>query len=212
MRKTLLYFLFMLFVIACSKDEIIDSEPTSEDHYVVEDIAFFISDEDTVDSIFQRLDTVTFINPSSAHLPDTTFYPYQDLKDSIWVDLDSSASEEILLKDTLALRQMVVIDGNFYFTDREAVFIDRLPSTSTVSTTIATASTFGLPPKSKHQITGEYWRVKYRISFKAKAIRIRDEQSFNFEGKIHFSRVATGYHEGQENQPKTVIEVLSPLK
>lgn len=210
-------FLVCLFS-ACTKavDDVIGGSENNA--YTVSEIDFFLSADDSVDSVFSRLDTITVVNNTSNTLPDTTLYPYQSLKDSVYITLDHPLPDTLLLTDTVSFRHRVVrpgADGEHVLSElpTDSVSISGFPAiVSMPLLQVHIAETFRPTPKTRYDITGEYWRVWYSVSFRAYAVRPGDGQTIVLHGKVRYSTVSVSSNGGQDPRPKSVITIISDIE
>lgn len=203
------FFLICLSIImACSSDDQNDI-PEQKNIYRVQDITFYRAEEDQNDFILDCLDTLTYVNPNNSALPDTTFYPYQSLKDSLFVSLDTPGEEEITLKDSVPFRHMYIRpDDEIGYLENDTTYISK--TNDTILFPVKHRSeTIALSPsaKTRYDIIGSYWRIHYDISFELTAIRQDDQKEITLNGKLSYSIVSRGDRpeESKDKAPKTEI-------
>lgn len=206
MRNLLFSLLILgLMVSSCSSDDS-PLSPTEENNYQLQDLNSYLTEDDQNSFVFEHLDTLTYINDSDTALSDTTFYPYQSLKDSLFVEIAPASGDAVSLKDSVAFRPMLIRpDRKIGYLSKDSVYISALQDT--ILRPIAHKSeaiTLKRDPKIRYDITGAYWRVRYSISFTGKAVRIGDKKEIPFDGKLFYSTVSRGARpEGAEDKAPT---------
>lgn len=213
------YFIFSCCLFfACTKAV---NDPTGSadgEVYTVSNMDFFLAEDDTIDSVFSQLDTIIVVNASADPLPDTTIYPYQSLKDSVYVALIGPSPDTLTLADSIRFRHMIVrpngegelVLGNL---PQDSVSIAGFPVAIDMPLmNVNIAETFEPAPKTRYEITGEYWRVRYSVSFRAYAVRPSDGHTLVLQGKVHYSTVSVSSYDGQEPRPNAVITIISEVE
>jgi hypothetical protein len=205
MRYILTFAIMLCLFASCEKNDGNIIEEPKENTYVIKDIEFFLSDDDRVDSIRKQLDTLTYVNYSSSLLPDTTFYPYKSFRDSLNIELIDPFPEDLVFEDSLGFRHMIIREDNLIgYVSQDSTYISKFPSTLVLPLrNIDETVTFKPNPKTRYDITGEYWRVRYSISFRAEALSIKDDIPITLNGKLKYSTV-TG-------NPLTLIVIASEV-
>lgn len=208
------HFLFLLttvcICISCSNDDESIIEGPGTDMYKIENIKFYLSEDDTVYSVIDRLDTITYVNRGTSQIPDTTFYPYRFLKDSLFIELDMPSQEELLLQDSLGFLRMMIGDDREvgYIVSQDSIYTSKFPNTSLLPLHNVNAKVIITPtPNTRYDITGAYWRDRYSISFKAEAINIKTQKQKFLNGKLQYSTVRT-WQEGYPNDDTPMITTL----
>jgi len=199
MKKYFTFLIASFFLFSCSKDD-----ESKANTYVINNIEFFLSDDDRVDSIRNRLDTLTYVNDSSTQLPDTTFYPYESFRDSLNIELIDPFPEDLVFEDSLGFRRMIIREDNVIgYVSQDSSYISKFPSTLLLPLrNINEIVTFKPNPKTRYDIIGEYWWVRYSISFRAKAVSSKDDIPITLTGKLKYSTVTN---------PVTLIVIASEV-
>lgn len=209
-------FSLLCILSACTRTIETPATNPGEELYAIRDIEFFLAEDDTLDSTLARLDTVVFVNRSTSHLPDTTFYPYAAVKDSVHIALTDATQRELLAIDSISFRQMTVRKGDngelSFFQQQDSIEITGFPATVTMPSGVHIAETFRPTPKTKYEMTGEYWRVRYSISFRAYAVRAKDGQSIAVDGKIWYATATVSGPAAQQPQPRATITIISDVE
>jgi len=209
--RFLLYLLIIIcFSIGCSNDDDRIIEEPEADVYKIENMEFYLSEDDTLYSVIDRLDTITYVNRSTIQLPDTTFYPYKSLKDSLFIELDMPIQEELSLQDSLGFQRMIIRNDRRvgYVVSQDSTYISKFPSSSLLPLHNVNVNVIFTPnPNTKYEITGAYWRDRYSISFRAEAINIKNQEPISLSGKLRYSTVRT-WSEGVPDEDIPMITTL----
>lgn len=215
MRTLIAFFLFVCLCAACKKTTHIPAE-NPETPYVLEDIEFFLAGNDVTDSTLQRLDTITYIYASATAAPDTTLFPYTSLEDSVSVALTTPEGEPPTFADSVGFRHVSIhtlADGTLtYGQQTDSVHFAGFPDTVAMpQRRVQIAMTLHPTPRKKYQLTGEYWRVRYSVSFRAHAVQPESGERIPVEGKVRYSTVAVSAYDGQKPVPQATILIVSDL-
>lgn len=203
----------MCLCISCSNDDESIIKKPEANIYKIENIEFYLSEDDTLYSVINRLDTITYVNRGAFQLRDTTFYPYRTLKDSLFIELDTPFQEKLLLQDSLGFQRMIIRSDRKigHVVSQDSIYISNFPTISLLPLhNVDVKVTFTPTPNTRYDITGAYWRDRYSISFKAEAINIKTQKPISLHGKLRYSTVRTlqrGYP--TEDTPKTTTLIIS---
>lgn len=214
MRSLLYLFLVICFSfsIGCSNDDdLIIEGPEAANMYKVENMEFYLSEDDTVYSVIDRLDTITYVNRTASSLPDTTFYPYKALRDSLFIELDTPFQEELLLQDSLGFHRMEIRSDRrvVYLVSQDSAYISKFPSSSLLPLhNVNVKVTFTPSSNTRYDITGAYWRDRYSISFRAEAINKKNQEPILLSGKLRYSTVRTWTDGGADDDTPLITTLL----
>lgn len=216
MRILLVLPLIWLCFAACQKANQQPDEPDKKSVYVLEELEFFLAEDDRPDSTLQRLDTLTFINTAMVNLPDTTFYPFAELQDTVSLVLATPQDAPLLLADSIGFRRQTIhtdSDGTFTYSQfADSIHFAGFQDTLVTSQQrVQVATTISPTARTKYQLTGEYWHIRYRVSFRAHAVQPNGGVRIPLEGKVHYSTVAVSAYEGQTPTPQATILIASDL-
>lgn len=217
------YFTFLAIfccglAVACSKKGDLPKEGENGGNnpgaaWKLAEITFSIKEDDVLDSVFSTLDTYVYRNNSLTEVPDFSYEPYKNLLDSMQIETADPEAASIRLSAAALMPDLVVM-GRVVYTRTDTVSFDsfRQLLTVPVSHRIAITERMTVPAKTKVEISGEYWRVRYSVSFRAEIADVNTGERRTVNGKIRGSRVATGYYAGQTPAPKTTIIHISEIK
>ncbi|MFC3198231.1 hypothetical protein ACFOET_11470 [Parapedobacter deserti] len=216
MRIPIVIFLCVCLFVACEKTAHLPAERPDAAVYLLQDVEFFLSADDGIDSTLQRLDTITFVNNSDGPLPDTTFYPYSSLCDSVSVAVTTPQGTALRFADSISFRHLTIhtqVDGTLtYGQQADSVHFAGFPDTVVMpQRRVQIATTLHPTPRTQYKLTGEYWRVRYSVSFRAKAAQSGSDEHIPIEGKVNYSTVAVSAYEGQTPVPQATILIASDL-
>lgn len=194
-------------IISCSQDD--PSSSADENLYELKNIEFYLADDDQNTFSFDHLDMLSFTNHSNSSLPDTTFYPFQTLKDTLLVKINTPTND-FKLKDSIAFRNMMINpDHSISYLSNDSIYISEKAHEFIFPVTHKSEELTLKPnPETHYEITGNYWRIRYTISFEARAIHLYTEEETTLQGKLFYSIVSRGTRpeEEKDKAPSTHLK------
>lgn len=215
MKKYSGYF-FLLFIVisACSTDndaEWKNQEEAKNDQYFLENIHFYLADGDGIlDTVRCQLDTIRYINSSNIPQPSQTFYPYQTMLDSFNIEVDEQFplyDSPVTFADSIIAPSMIR-DDKIFFSQDMPVIIKEMPGFITRTCNGAgTSISTSVPPRVIITVTGTYYRIRAKASFRATYRGKNTGNEIAVKGRWYNSTVTSESLNGSSGIQTTVTEI-----